>query len=295
MNAKKKIIYWYEEHWEPGFIKWWKGYETLALHDGLHEKGVRSFKDALLNMNDFVAKLLGLEKDREMIILDAGCGVGGTSIYLGNKFPRAKFIGITISRKQVELAKRFARERNFNKNTSFFVMDYMKTAFPRNYFDDIFALESISYAPYKRGFVKEMHRILKPGGKLVVICPAMRKEKINPVLEKIYRWYHDGRGNPYSFPVLSRLLEYLKGNGFMNIKVKDLSKNIVWSEVRATLISIPYVFSVLFKKMLMGERYNASEDPDFYLAVAILAPIMGLSKTSGYYAITAEKSSRNYS
>jgi len=261
----------------------------LALHDGLHEKGKMSFNDALLNMNDFVAKLLGLEKDRKMKILDAGCGVGGTSIYLGNKFPKVKFIGITIRRKQVELAKKFARERNFNRNTSFFVMDYMKTAFPQNYFDGVFALESISYAPSKKEFVKEMHRILKPGGKLAIICPAMKKEDVNPALERIYRWYHDGRGNPYSFPVLSHLINYLKEEGFSNIEVRDLSRNIVWSEVRAVLISIPYVFSVMFKKVLMRKKYDASKDPDFYLAVAILSPIMGLSKTSGYYGIVAER------
>ena len=294
MNVQQKIVYWYEKHWDPGFVKWWEGYETLALHDGFHEKGVRSFRDALLNMNDFVAKLLGLKRDSEMKILDAGCGVGGTSIYLGNKFPKAEFTGITISRKQVELARKFARERNFNGNTEFFVMDYMKTAFPSNYFDGIFALESISYAPCKRGFVREMHRILKPGGRLVIICPAMKKEEINPVLERIYRWYHDGRGNPYSFPVLPQLLKYLNEEGFINTKVRDISKNIVWSEVRATLISIPYVFSVLFKKLIRGKKYDASKDPAFYLAVAILAPIMGLSGTSGYYAISAEKR-RDYS
>jgi len=38
----------------------------------------------------------------------------------------------------------------------------------------------------------------------------------------------------------------------------------------------------------MRKKYDASKDTDFYLAVAILSPIMGLSKTSGYYGIVAE-------
>ena len=293
MDVKERIIYWYEKHWEPGFIKWWKGYETLALHDGLHQKGIRSFEEALLNMNDFVAKLLELDKfeDKNAKILDAGCGVGGTCIYLGNKFPNINFIGITISRKQVELARKFAKEKNFNNNTNFLLMDYMKTDFPDNYFDGVFALESISYAPNKKAFIEEMYRILKPGGKLVIICPAIKKNPLNPILEKIYKWYHMGRGNPYSFPVLKNLLNYLR-EGFSNIRVMDLSRNIIWSEVRSTLISIPYTFLILFKKLFKGKKYDASKDPAFYLAVAILTPIMGLSRTSGYYAI---KGSKNYS
>ena len=288
MDVKERIIYWYEKHWEPGFVKWWKGYETLALHDGFHQRGVRSFEEALLKMNDFVGELLNLSGYEKARILDAGCGVGGTSIYLGNKFPNISFTGITISRKQVEMARKFADERNFNNNTEFLLMDYMNTTFPDDYFDGIFALESISYAPNKRDFIREMHRILKPGGRLVIICPAIKRNPLNPVLERVYRWYHSGRGNPFSFPVLKNLLNYLE-EGFSNINVIDISKNIMWSEVRAFLISIPYVFLVLFRKLLKGKRYDASKDPSFYLAVAILSPIMGMSGTSGYYALTGKK------
>ena len=288
MMRKERIIYWYEKHWEPGFIKWWKGYETLALHDGLHEKGARNFEKALLNMNDFVGKLLDLEnkKNKNLKILDAGCGVGGTSIYLGNKFQNAKFIGINISKKHVELARKFAKERNFNRNTEFLLMDYMKTDFPDDYFDGIFALESICYAPDKKRFIDEMHRVLKPDGNLVIIGPVTTKP-LNALLNKIYRWYHDGRGNPYAFSTIVELVENLNKK-FCEVRVIDISRKIIWSEVRAFLISIPYVALVLFKKILRGKKYNPSEDPSYYLAVSILTPIMALTRTSGYFAIVAK-------
>ncbi|MCD6573166.1 MAG: methyltransferase domain-containing protein [Thermoplasmata archaeon] len=285
MDAKEMIIYWYERHWEAGFVKWWKGYETLALHDGYHEKGARSFEEALLNMNDFVGRLLQIE-DKKAIILDAGCGIGGTSIYLGNKYPKAKFIGITLSKKQVKLARKFADERNFNKNTEFYLMDYMETSFPSNYFDGVFALESISYAPNKKDFIKEMHRILKPGGRIIIIGPAIKK-RLNDFMKKVHLWYNIGRGNPYSFPVLNDLIEYLKGY-FSNVIVRDISRNIVWSEARATLIAIPYVVIITLKKFF-SKNYKIWKDPHFYLAVAILTPIMAISGTAGYYAITADK------
>jgi len=41
--------------------------------------------------------------------------------------------------------------------------------------------------------------------------------------------------------------------------------------------------------LLKGKKYDYSKDPHFYLAVDVLAPILGLSGVAGYYAITADK------
>lgn len=293
MSHRKKyekfVASWYETHWEPGFKRWWKGEETLALHAGLYEKGTKNFKEALLNMNNLVGKLLGLRKDREVKILDAGCGVGGTSIYLGNQYPKARFIGITISDEQVRLARKFARERNYNNNVEFLKMNYMKTSFPDNSFDGVFALESVSYAPSKKDFLREMYRILKPKGRLVVIAPFIIKKDMNPIMKKIHHLYDLGRGNPFTFPIFDDFKIYLEEVGFENTEFLDLSRKIVKSQIRSFLISIPFCGSTLLKKLLLGKRYNPLKDPDYYLAVAILAPIMGICKTAGYFAVTAEK------
>ncbi|KAA0005558.1 MAG: methyltransferase domain-containing protein [Thermoplasmata archaeon] len=288
-DYEEMVTYWYENYWEPGFKQWWKGHETLALHVGLYEKGIKNLRDALLNMNDFVGKLLKLKKNEKVKVLDAGCGVGGTSIYLGNKYPKAKFIGITISRKQVEWAKKYAKERNFNKNTEFLRRSYLDTGFQDESFDKIFALESVDYAPDKRKFVKEMNRILKKGGRLVVVGPAMRKTQLNPFMKKICRLFNIGRGNPFSFLTLNDFKRYLEEEGFTNIKLIDISKKTYRSSVNSTIIGIPFFIIVFFKKLLKGKKYDYSKDPHFYLAVDVLAPILGLSGVAGYYAITADK------
>lgn len=288
-NYEKMVTYWYETYWETGFKRWWKGHETLALHVGLYEKGTRSLKEALLKMNDFVGKLLELDENKKAKVLDAGCGVGGTSIYLGNKYSKVKFIGITISKKQVEWAKRYAKERNFNKNTEFLRRNYLDTGFPDESFDKVFALESVDYAPDKRKFVREMKRILRKGGRLVVVGPAMRKTQLNPLMRKICRLFNIGRGNPFSFLKLSEFKRYLEEEGFTNIRLIDISKKTYRSCVNSTIIGIPFFIVVIFKRLIKGKKYNYSKDPHFYLAVDVLAPIMGLSGVAGYYAITADK------
>lgn len=282
------VINWYESHWDPGFVRWWKGYETLCLHDGLYEKGTKNFEEALLNMNDLVGRLLELKDEDSVNILDAGCGVGGTSIYLGNKYQNAQFTGITISPKQIEWATEFANERNFNNNTTFLLKDYMKTGFPNDSFDGIFALESMDYAPNKKDFLKEMNRILKPGGKLIVIDPFITKNIKNPLMEKIYHLYYEGRGAPI-FTVFNEFKSYLESEGFYDIRVRDLSKNIIRSECRSFILSIPFVVSVLLKRLLKGKKYRYDKDIDYYLAVGILSPLMGISGTAAYYAVNATK------
>ena len=290
MNGYEEFVtYWYETHWEPGFRRWWKGNETLALHAGLYENGKESFEEALINMNKFVGRLLRLKKDSRMNILDAGCGVGGTSIYLGNKYPNATFTGITISKKQVELAERFASERNRNSNINFLLMNYMNTSFPDNYFDGAFALESVSYAPSKKKFLKEMYRIIKPEGKLVVIAPFILKKDMNWFMKNVHHLYDLGRGNPFTFPVIEDFKSYLTEINFKSYRFIDLSKNITRSQIRSSLLAIPFCLSVVLKKLLFGKRYNPLKDPDYYIAVSILAVMMGLSHTAGYFAVVAEK------
>jgi len=289
MNSNRNVVInWYESHWEPGFVRWWKGYETLGLHDGLYEKGTKNFAEALLNMNDLVGRLLELENKKTVKILDAGCGVGGTSIYLGNKFKNAHFTGITISPKQIEWATQFANERNFNNNTTFLLKNYMETGFPNEYFNGVFALESMDYAPNKRDFLKEINRVLKPGGKLIIIDPFIIKKIKNPIMEKIYNLYYEGRGAPI-FTVFDDFKSYLELEGFYNIKVRDLSKNIIRSECRSFILSIPFVVSVLLKRLTKGKKYDYSKDIDYYLAVGFLSPFMGLSGTAAYYAVIATK------
>lgn len=54
------------------------------IHYGLWEEGTKSSSEASRNTTRFVAKCLALnEKDK---VLDAGCGLGGTTIYLTENF-----------------------------------------------------------------------------------------------------------------------------------------------------------------------------------------------------------------
>ncbi|MBD2578756.1 methyltransferase domain-containing protein [Oscillatoria sp. FACHB-1406] len=99
-------------------------------------------------------------------ILDAGCGIGGSTLYLAQKF-KADAIGITLSPIQAARASERAREANLIQNVRFEVADAQQTPFPDESFDLVWSLESGEHMPDKRQFLQECYRVLKPGGKLI--------------------------------------------------------------------------------------------------------------------------------
>jgi ubiquinone/menaquinone biosynthesis C-methylase UbiE len=100
-------------------------------------------------------------------VLDAGCGVGGAALFIAEK-KQATVTGITLSSKQVELAKHSAGQKKLTNKVDFFLMDYTGTSFEDKSFDVVWACESVSSVTDKSLFVKEAFRVLKKGGRLIL-------------------------------------------------------------------------------------------------------------------------------
>ena len=118
------------------------------------------------NMNSYVNHLLDFDHNNYSNILDAGCGVGATLLFNAKKNPNINFFGIALGSNEIALAKKTQKEKNIN-NANFMVKSFLKTDFPKNHFDAIYALESVSCSDKKQEFLREMYNILKPGGKII--------------------------------------------------------------------------------------------------------------------------------
>lgn len=147
--------------------------ESKALHYGYWDEDTLSNRQALWNKNYQVAKMAQIKADD--YVLDAGCGVGGTSFFLANNIG-CKVEGVSISPFQVKSANDAKGEWDKNGLTNFTCQDYCYTNFPDNTFDVVFGLESICHAEPKSAFLKEAFRVLKPGGRLLVVAFTAKED-----------------------------------------------------------------------------------------------------------------------
>ncbi|MEA5583116.1 methyltransferase domain-containing protein [Nodularia harveyana UHCC-0300] len=128
-------------------------------------------------------------------ILDVGCGIGGSSLYLAARL-NAKATGITLSPVQAARATERAQDAGLSARTQFQVADAQAMPFPDDSFDLVWSLESGEHMPDKTKFLQECYRVLKPGGKLMVVTWCHRPTDIAPLtadeqkhLQDIYRVY----------------------------------------------------------------------------------------------------------
>jgi tocopherol O-methyltransferase len=75
------------------YIDSWGMNEVHALHYGYYNDKVSSFQQSLLRMNEVMMQTANITKDD--ILLNAGCGVGGSIIFLA-KTIGCKCTGITL-------------------------------------------------------------------------------------------------------------------------------------------------------------------------------------------------------
>jgi len=284
MSFEDEVAEYYEDYW-PKFVQWWESDETLGLHHGYYEDGIKNFKEASLNMNNYIGKLLHLEENSSMQILDAGCGVGGTSIYLAQKYEKSNFTGVTITPGQIKLAKSFSKQRNAH-NTEFLLQNFLDTKFPDNSFNGIISLESIAYVQNVEDFIGEMHRVLIPGGRLVIIDGFYNILPKHLAMKKINKYLCKAREISQIF-LLDDLNKLLVKQGFGQIEINNITKNIRPSATRAFIIGLPFLISLIIKKCLSFGRYKPEKDFNLFMGGSVLSSIVGLSGSAGYYAITA--------
>ena len=152
----------------------WCNQDNLAFHYGYwdSDKPYQQHQ-ALMNKNQLLYDKVAITpQDR---VLDAGCGIGGSSIWMAKQF-KNQAVGITISAKQVAYAKKQAKRKGVADLTDFEVANYCDMPFEDESFDVVWAAESVCHTTRKGDFLKEAYRVLKKGGRLVY-CDAFMMQK----------------------------------------------------------------------------------------------------------------------
>ncbi len=105
--------------------------------------------------------------DRPMRVLDVGCGTGVFAGRIREAFPRAEVVGIDLVSGM--LAKGKDRWRTHADAVFPVQADSERLPFARGTFDVVTCANSFHHYPNQAGAVAEMRRVLRPGGRLMLI------------------------------------------------------------------------------------------------------------------------------
>lgn len=99
-------------------------------------------------------------------VIDIGCGKGRFLRVLEAEFPNAKLYGLDISEKMLGFCPEGAKTVCGN------ILDIR---YPNSYFDCVYCVETLEHALRAEIAIKELVRILKPGGKIIIIDKNIAK------------------------------------------------------------------------------------------------------------------------
>jgi len=130
-----------------------------------YDRGVQAaFVDLLPTL---VQDLLGdLQHARRL--LDVGCGPGQFTILVAERLATAEVWGIDLAPTMIELARRHASASPAAGRLHFEVADVARLPFPDAHFDAVLSSGSIKHWPDAGAGLREMHRVLAPGGRAFI-------------------------------------------------------------------------------------------------------------------------------
>lgn len=203
----------------------WRLNEHHSLHYGYWDESTKNFTEALIRINEVMAEHAGVGNG--MRILDSGCGEGGSVAWLATHFD-VDAVGITLSKKQMLEGNDFLKRKSLNGKIE--VQNFIRTNFPDNHFDIVWAIESVCHAESKREYLTEMFRILKPGGKIILADFFVVNQLSLSDQKCMDNWAH-AWAVP-AFESVERFSAYAFDVGFSGVKAQNITSHIEKSVTR---------------------------------------------------------------
>jgi len=133
-----------------------------------HELFVGAPRDASMSktVEVFVGKLRSMGTFSGERMLDVGCGNGDFTRHLGTAFREVHGIDV-----QEPFLEQFRQRVTDDKRYVVSNMSASAMGFPDDFFDTIVTIETLEHVPDLAGAARELTRVLRPGGELLITVP----------------------------------------------------------------------------------------------------------------------------
>lgn len=195
-------------------------------------------REAQIDLIEELIDFAKLDQRPPRRILDAGCGVGGSTRYLSGRFG-AQVLGLTLSPFQAQEGMRRAVAEGAGHLVEIRAQDVFEFQDSEG-FDLIWSLESAEHMPRKRQLLEHFRDLLRPGGTVVLVTWCRRD--VPPVLSKDEQKILDKISDLYHLPGWVSASNYeatMADLDFIDIRRTDWSRAVApfWGEVIRSALS----------------------------------------------------------
>jgi len=183
-----------------------------------------------------------LQSSKPKIILDVATGTGDFALEIYKRLKPEKIIGIDISKEMLKIGEGKIKKKGLSQIIEFQKGDSEQLNFANNYFDAVTVAFGVRNFENLKNGLKEMHRVLKPTGKLIVLeFSQPEKFPVKPFYNFYSKYILPAFGKIFSkdksayiylpesvnaFPYGVKFIEILKETGFSSIKLKQFASGI---------------------------------------------------------------------
>jgi ubiquinone/menaquinone biosynthesis C-methylase UbiE len=217
-----------------------------------------------------------LKLNSQSVVLDAGCGTGRHLRELA-RIPQLKIIGIDKNEKEIEEAKESLREMPDAASNDVSVMkgDINSLPFADEFFDCVICSEVLEHVYQHHEALRELIRVLKPRGSLVISVPRYYPERICWLISSEYHNTEGGHIRIYTKKAMREILMQHKINCWKINYKHALHAPYWWLKCLAGLKNEENLLVLYYKKFL---EWDIMKKPFFTrMLEAILNPVLGKS------------------